>query len=117
MMCRCVSSQAALSGWDGSRVLHWQNFEPGAFGGYVSNADNIFFDSKVYLPLTYYQGWCACECGLLSSYSVLATQSRIVMIDAHVVDWRACLNIANRQVLVSWPPCDCLGPCAQVLQR
>jgi hypothetical protein len=66
MMCHCGSSQAALSGWDGSRVLHWQNFEPGPFGGYVSNADNIFFDSKVYLPLTYYQGWCAAGHDLLA---------------------------------------------------
>jgi hypothetical protein len=55
--------QAALSSWEDSRVLHWHNFEPGAFGGYVSNADNVFFDGKVHLPLTYYQGWCAADCG------------------------------------------------------
>jgi hypothetical protein len=72
MICRCGPSQAALSGWDGSRVLHWQNFVPGAFGGYVSNADNIFFDSKVYLPLTYYQGWYAAERGLLWCHPVHA---------------------------------------------
>lgn len=57
--------QEALSQWEETRVLHWHNFEPGAFGGYGSNADNMFFDGKVYLPLTYYQGWRVFVCGVL----------------------------------------------------
>lgn len=49
--------QGALLHWTGTRVLHWHNFEPGAFGGFASNAENMLFDGKVYMPLTYYQGW------------------------------------------------------------
>lgn len=51
-------AQDALSQWNATRVLHWSNLEPGAFGGFEDDKDGAYFDSKVYHPLTYYQGWC-----------------------------------------------------------
>ncbi len=44
--------------WKGTRVLHWPNFEPGAFGGFERPEATAAFD-KMYFQITYYQGWCA----------------------------------------------------------
>ena len=54
----CVwTAQDLLEPWEGTRVLHWRGFEPGAFGGYERREQNAAFD-KVYFQLTYFQGWC-----------------------------------------------------------